>query len=250
MKFYVALCLFGAVAAGLAMPQDHPTMEHPMFRPPQHHHNRPDFLPARPPRFSGNHPSHPMPPHHELGPELREFMHHIRDFVKLYPRREIRNIIRSRIEDPELRATMMFLRTPEFKQIMHTIAATPEFEAIGRYFTEADWPWFQATIDEAVRDLKVQALPVAKRSAGGLNALLDEIIAVLPKDQLRALFEEKMENSAVFRSVVEIMSSTELKALIENAKESSVIREQFGLLLAQGIDMEKICESKKALVGF
>lgn len=249
MKFYVALCLFGAVAAGLAMPQDHPTMEHPIFRPPQLHHNRPDFHHPRPPMHPG-HPSHPMPPHHELGPELREFMRHVRDFIELYPRREIRNIIRSRIHDPELRATMMFLRSPEFKQIMHTIASTPEFEAIGRYFSEADWPWFQNTIDEAVRDIQVEALPIGKRNTGGLNALIDEIIAILPKEQLRALFEEKMANSAVFRSVIEIMSSTELKALIENAKESSVIREQFGLLLAQGIDMEKICESKKALVGF
>lgn len=94
------------------------------------------------------------------------------------------------------------------------------------------------------------SVAVTKRTTGGLNGLLDAIIAILPKEQLRALFEEKMQNSAVFRSVVEIMSSAELKTLIEAAHESTEIRTQFGRLLEHGIDMEKIVAAKFAMVGF
>lgn len=85
---------------------------------------------------------------------------------------------------------------------------------------------------------------------GGLNGLLEKVIALLPKEQLRALFDEKMENSAVFRSVVQIMSSDELKSLMEAAHESTEIRAQFDLLKEHGIDMEKIVAAKFALVGY
>lgn len=148
MKFFATLCLFGVVATGLAIPQDQPSIGFPIPLP-----ERPDFhAPIRPSAPHGDRHSHMDHPH--IGPELSEFMHHMRDFVKLYPRREIREIIRQHIRDPELRATMRFFRTPEFKNIMHTIAETPEFQAIRRYFGEANWPWIQNTIVEAISELE------------------------------------------------------------------------------------------------
>lgn len=91
---------------------------------------------------------------------------------------------------------------------------------------------------------------MTRNASGGLSALLDEIIAILPKEQLRALFDEKMQNSAVFRSVVEIVSSNELKGLFDAARASPEIRTQFARLAAQGIDVEKMVSLKLAMVGF
>lgn len=224
MKFFTALCLFGVVACALAKPQVHPA----------------------PPMHQGDRPSHPIA-HPDMDPAMQEFRGHVMDFVKLYPRREIRKIIRSYAQDPELHATFEFMQTEEFQQILHTIAETPEMEAIGQYFEEADWPFFKEQIREATRDMQ---LAVSRRSTGGLSAMLDDIVAVLPKEKLRALFDEKVESSAVFRSVVEIMTSAELEALFSNASESLVIREQVAKLLEQGIDTEKILKATKALVGY
>lgn len=92
--------------------------------------------------------------------------------------------------------------------------------------------------------------PVTKRSSGGLNGLLDAIVAILPKEQLRALFDDKMQNRPVFRAVVEIVTSDELMALIDAAHQSSEIRTLFGRLLNHGIDMEKIVSLRFALVGY
>lgn len=79
---------------------------------------------------------------------------------------------------------------------------------------------------------------------------MDAIIAVMPKAELRALFEEKMQTRDVFRAVVEIMTSTELEALLQNAHESVELRRQFGLLKENGIDMEKIILCQHAMFGF
>lgn len=161
MKFYVAICLFGAFAATLALPQDRPQVGPPMVRPP-----RPEFartlLFARrphgppPPMHQGHRPEHPIS--HEISPELHNLMRDMRDFLDLVPRREIRNMIKDHIQDPELRATMYFFRTPEFHAIVAAIAETAEFKAIGKYFASANWPWIQSTIDEAIRSFDATAM--------------------------------------------------------------------------------------------
>lgn len=91
---------------------------------------------------------------------------------------------------------------------------------------------------------------MTRNASGGLSALLDEIIAILPREQLRAHFDHKMQNSPVFRSVVEIVSSNELKGLFAAAQASPEIRTQFARLAAQGIDVEKIVSLKLAMVGY
>lgn len=183
MKYYVALCLFGAFAAGLPQ-QDRPQVSPPIFERPapphffpgmgqqhenhildmdnpfarRHHHHQggPAVRPTRP-EFShdGPRPSHPIV-HHEISPSLHELMTDIHDFMNLIPRHQIREVIRDHVRDPELRATMKFVRTPEFHEILHTIGETAEVKAIKQYFATADWPWLQDTIAEAIHDFELQ----------------------------------------------------------------------------------------------
>lgn len=143
MKLFATLCVLGVVATGLAMPQ---------------HGERPQTHP-RPPM----HPGHPG--HHDLdfdfdhphiGPELFEFIGHIYDFMQLIPRREIHEIIRNHMQDPELRATLEFMDTYEFHEILHTMCETPELQAIAEYFEEAAWPWIRETIKRAARDMQIE----------------------------------------------------------------------------------------------
>lgn len=175
MKFIGALCLLGAfVATSLAMPQDRPQVSDPIFirptRPEDIVSHRHSLFNMKPPSvrpasrtadllrsvMNGDLPKHPIG--NENSHMLHELMEDMRDFFNLYPRQEIRNLIREHINDPELRATVKFVRTPEFQEIMHAIAHTAEYRAIGQYFATADWPWLQETITEAVREFDAQAL--------------------------------------------------------------------------------------------
>lgn len=176
MKTFIALCLFGVFAAALAMPQDRPQVSDPTFiRPPRpmafaNHETllklksplarflRPDTHHPRPP-MNGDRPTHPIA--EELHPELHAFLADVRDFLNLYPRNEIRNLFRAKMQDPEFRATMKIFRTPEFQEIIHAISETPEAQAIGRYFATADWPWIQKTLLDAARTF--ETLPVTSK---------------------------------------------------------------------------------------
>lgn len=87
-------------------------------------------------------------------------------------------------------------------------------------------------------------------ASGGLDGLLDDIIAVLPQEDLRALFDDKMENSPVFRSVVEIVTSDELRQLIQNVRDSETLQPLFQRIEENGVHAEKIREYIRALFGF
>lgn len=79
---------------------------------------------------------------------------------------------------------------------------------------------------------------------------MDDIIAVLPKEELRALFDEKLENSAVFRAVVEIFTSEELRALVQQVAQSETLAPLFAQVEANGVHHAKIKELLLALFGF
>lgn len=210
----------------------------------------PDYGYPRPPMdHQLGHPHRPHQP--QVSHELLELISDMMDFQKLLPLRQIERIVYQHLEDPALIATLEFLETPEFEQIAITIGNSSEIAAVEHYLESADWPWIHNVAIEAIDRMLAQKRIASRQTvSGGLNGLLDAIVAVLPKQQLRALFEEKMETRAVFRAVVDILTSVEFKGLIRNVKQSPVLRTQFELLAAQGIDIEKICETAKSLFGF
>lgn len=202
---------------------------------------------SSPPRLPR--PEHPFP---EIRPELIEFINDLKDFFRLYPRSEIRSIVREHWQDEELRSVARFVRTTQFQDVVHAIVATPEFRNIVQYLSEADWPWIYRALADVSDEIETigKSVGVTEQRGGGLTGLLDDIIAVLPKKQLRALFEEKMRNGSVFARVANIFNSNEMQHLLSAAKESEFIRSRFGILQENGINMSKLMEYKRAMFGF
>ena len=171
MKSIIALCLFGACAAVMAIPQQNPghnqgppqVMVPPrprfasLFNRPARPDlaRRPEHVRPRPPMAGGERHTHPIAP--ENNHVMHDLMRDVRDFMELIPRREIRNLFRDYMQDTEFRATIRYMRSQEFHAVMHTMMETPEFQAIFAYFEHADWPWIQKTVDEALNE--IDAIP-------------------------------------------------------------------------------------------
>lgn len=82
-----------------------------------------------------------------------------------------------------------------------------------------------------------------------MNGLINAIVAILPQEQLRALFNDKVANSVVFREVVDILSSDELAQLVNAARQAPVIREQLAVMLQNGVDVDNIHKATLAMFG-
>lgn len=215
------------------------------------------------------HPHGPGPNHSgedcgkpPIKPELQEYLNDLRDFVALYPIEDIKSIVGSHLQDEELQDTIAFLRSDEFEEIAEQIANSPEVQAVDEYLKNADWPWARTVIRAALaqrRALRGGRSSSASDSSssgdvavatGGLDGLIDDIISVLPKDELRALFFEKLQSSEVFRKVVQILTSDELRQLVANVAASESLRPLFQRIEENGVHAEKIKELVLALFGF
>lgn len=235
MKCFLIIAFLAT--ATFAMPQHGGPGARPPMNGPHHGHG-PNYRPPRPqrPQFS---------------PEMREMIMDLMDFQRLYPVAELEQIILTFIQDDSFRATMSFLETAEFEQIVKTIAESSEIEAVVQFVKNADWPFLHKIAVEAIKRAELSHKAVVSRNTvtGGLDAFLDAIVAVLPKEQLHALFEEKMAKNSVFAATVEIFRSEEFRGLVQNVKNSPVISAQFQLLADNGINFQKIYNTTKAFFG-
>lgn len=90
---------------------------------------------------SGDCEKPPPPPPPPIRPELQAFIDDLKEFYALYPIDEIKEIVRAHLEDPELQATIAWVRSDEFEELAEAIARDPDVQAVGEYFANADWPW-------------------------------------------------------------------------------------------------------------
>ncbi|KAG9427836.1 hypothetical protein HZU67_10489 [Apis mellifera carnica] len=60
---------------------------------------------------------------------------------------------------------------------------------------------------------------------GGVKALVDAVKAALPLDKFRALYEEKMKTSAVFKTFIEKLRSDDFQHIVKTVYSSPIFLE-------------------------
>ena len=186
--------------------------------------------------------------HPDVPVEVMELMRDFHDFVRVMPVYRIERIVESYMQDPAFLETIHYMSSEDFAAIMMQIVESEEVQAIFHYAENAPWPWIHNLITDELE--KIESRVAGRRDipvrTGGLSGLIDDILAVLPMDRLKAMYERKMETRPVFRAVMDIIYGEEMLALVHTAKESAVVKSNFEVLLENGIDMEKML----GVVGF
>lgn len=239
MKLLITLCILATGALAAVAPLER---------------TRPQVLPA-PFRRQHDTSSHVS----DMAPEMREYMHDIMAFVRLFPRQEIRRITREHIKTGHLPQTTRFMRSAEFGQIMETIASSAEAQELVQYFQKADWPWMQKLVAHLARDFHLtgNGPAVAKRHSAtahepitGLTEFIEDIIAVLPAEELRALYQQKTENAeSVFARVMAILTNPRVPELLKSIFTAPELKAAFATLKEEGIDMEYLVKVAPAFIG-
>lgn len=144
MKVFVVICAVILFAAAQAHP---------------HHHHGPDHENSSSGdsnSSSGDCEKPPPPP--AVRPELQAFINDLKDFYALYPIDEIKEIVQAHLADPELQATIAFLRSDEFEDLVEAIAQDPDIQAVGEYLANANWPWAERMLKTMMQQRKALRL--------------------------------------------------------------------------------------------
>ncbi|XP_053687119.1 protein G12-like [Sabethes cyaneus] len=188
-------------------------------------------------------------------PSARTLQDDFEDFVTALPLEDIVAVaMRYFLTDKEVQATVQYITGPEFAAIWDQLFALKEVLDILNYLEEAGVRAYDA-LDELADLIGVKPVKPSVRirqhvSTRGLNDLIEEVVALLPQQKLRELFEQKMATSAEFKAFFEKLQSTEFQNLMDFANNSSELQSLLDELREHGVDVDRFFELVKGFFGW
>ncbi|XP_053672914.1 protein G12-like [Anopheles nili] len=174
------------------------------------------------------------------------------DFVALLPVDDLVNLaLRYFLTDKEVQDAFLYLQGEEFASVWDQFFALNEVLDLLNYLEDAGVPAYDS-LNAVANFFGLTPLKPSVRSlrTGGLNGLLQEALALLPNEELEALFDEKMKTSPEFKELFEKLQSFEYKKLVELFENSAEVQALVQKLRDHGIDVDYIVELVKAFFGW
>ncbi|XP_058461871.1 protein G12-like [Malaya genurostris] len=170
------------------------------------------------------------------------------EFVELLPMDKITTVaIHYFLTDREVRAAVQYLRGPEFATIWDQVFSLQEVRDILNYLEQEGVHAYQALNDLAkllgvkpIKPVKLEdSLSVSTR---GLNDLIEDVVALIPTDELLALYEKKMSSSDQFKAFYNMLNSTDFHKFEELFNSSPELQSMFRKLREYGVDVDRFLD--------
>uniref|UniRef100_UPI00035AC992 Green fluorescent protein n=1 Tax=Blattella germanica TaxID=6973 RepID=UPI00035AC992 len=182
----------------------------------------------------------------------RNLQDDLQDFLALIPVDQIIAIATDYLaNDAEVQAAVAYLQSDEFETIVVALDALPELQNFLN-FLEANG---LNAIDflNGIHDLLgIPHIPVSGRKyhirrGVGITGLIDDVLAILPIEDLKALFNEKLETSPDFLALYNAIRSPEFQSIVQTLNAMPEYQNLLQKLREKGVDVDKIIELIRAL---
>ncbi|XP_049827126.1 uncharacterized protein LOC126266714 isoform X5 [Schistocerca gregaria] len=184
----------------------------------------------------------------------RNLQDDLNDFLALIPVDEIVNIVLNYVaNDAEVQAALQYLMSDEFESIVVYVDQQPELYDLLNFLESSglDPYGFLNTIHDFLGIPQItKPASRMRRSSRSLKSMLDEILAILPVDELKALYNEKLETSPDFAELINRLSSDEFHQLVLRVLELDAVQELIQMLRDAGIDVDAIMDFIRNLFGW
>ncbi|EDS38794.1 G12 [Culex quinquefasciatus] len=187
-------------------------------------------------------------------PETRGLKEDLKDFLALVPVDKLTSLaLDYYANDKEVQAAFAYLQDKEFAAIWDQLFALKEIKDLLNYLQDAGLDVYHAL--NVVADLLglSHVKPIRREGlmkTGGLSGFLEEALALLPKDQIKALFEEKLKTSPEFKALFEKLQHADFHKLVEFYNNSKEVQSLFQKLREHGIDVDKFVELVASFFGW
>ncbi|XP_055690494.1 protein G12-like [Lutzomyia longipalpis] len=180
------------------------------------------------------------------------------DFVNLLPVDTVLDIVDDHYENNAgINKTLNYLKTNKFAKHWDNLFSLREVHNFVVYLNESGLNIFGVLNEFAeyfeltpVGFVFVEDAPEEKiEYTWGFNALVNDVIDVLPKDDLKALFDQKVANGEDFANFVECFSTSEFKEVLKKLELSPVAQKLFKRFRKHGLDVHKLVQLALAVFG-
>ncbi|XP_012542708.1 uncharacterized protein LOC105840348 [Monomorium pharaonis] len=180
-----------------------------------------------------------------------ELAKELQDFLDLLPQQEIASItLQYYAQDAEFKAMIAYFKSEGFKQLIKEIQALPEYHTLMTYMYNAGLDVYQ--LEEMLnRWLGIIQFNFDVQITGGIRGYVDDIRAVIRpvRDQLVALYKQKMQNSQVFQDFITQLQSPTFQELVNKVYVNPKFQELLGHAANANIDLKLVRDVLKTILG-
>lgn len=91
---------------------------------------------------------------------------------------------------------------------------------------------------------------VQRADLGGLKGFLQALLALLPEEDIKALYYEKLESSPEFASFIEKLKSDDFKVIVDTLVNDEQFQDLIERARAKGVDVDAVVEFLNKLFGW
>ncbi|XP_020278924.1 protein G12-like [Pseudomyrmex gracilis] len=178
----------------------------------------------------------------------------IQEFLDLLPQDEIFAItLEYYSSDKEFKAMVKYLKSKDFKKLVKDVEALPEIEELMDYIHDAGIDIY-AIVNSMNDWLGLPRLTPPKdfvktHITGGIRGYVDDIMDILPMDELDELYEHKLETSKEFKKFIKQLESENFQNIVNEVYDHPKFQDLLDHADNAGIDLELIKDLLKELWG-
>uniref|UniRef100_A0A1L8DRE9 Putative microvillar protein with insect allergen related repeat n=1 Tax=Nyssomyia neivai TaxID=330878 RepID=A0A1L8DRE9_9DIPT len=173
------------------------------------------------------------------------------DFLELVPLEDIIKVALDYLtNDKEFQQAFAYLQSKDFAKVWEGVFKLKDVKDCLKFLQNAGLDVYDL-LNQLGGLLNLPPVkPTFARRGTGLDGFLNDVLALLPKDKLVALFKEKLQTSPEFKAFVDKVTSPEFeklgKAVLNNPEFKTYLKE----LKEHGFDLVKFFEVVKTFFGF
>ncbi|XP_047507226.1 uncharacterized protein LOC125051111 [Pieris napi] len=187
-------------------------------------------------------------------PQMRKPFHeHFSDFITIIDDEagdERDHLTEHYLEFEEFRASIDYMAGKDFKGLVKEMEDLPEFKAVIEFLEghEIDITYYIDLLDIFIDQLSA-GQKRHELSGRDVSAYIKDTIAILPKEKLDALYDEKIENDEEFKRAMDSLQSDEWKEIWDALWENETFKAEADELSKNGIDLQMLLSELVAIFG-
>lgn len=181
-------------------------------------------------------------------PSSKSLQDDFKDFIDLIPTDKLKEITCNYKDDAEVQLAIKYLRSEEFSGLVEAVREKTAWKEFKNYLNGAGID-IEAIINY-VHDIIVNGVCNDVSSRGGLKDLINDLRNAIPVEEVKALFHDKLENSADFQEFFAKVSSNKSRELVEEVIALEEFQKVAKKLKELGFDLQKIKDFIYKLFGW
>ncbi|XP_034937882.1 uncharacterized protein [Chelonus insularis] len=191
-------------------------------------------------------------------PATRALHDDLIDFLNLLPQDKIIEIFFEYLaNDDEVKFVVEYVQTAEFHELVKAIEAVPEVVNFVNYLEESGLRVYDFVnkIHDAIglppiyHSHLLRGKSYNRQITGGVAGLIFDIKAILPMEDIKAMYYHKLENSVEFKELIDRLQSPKLQELINQLYTNDEFLAILETLRSFGVDLQAFADLLYTILG-